>query len=249
MIGALKGGEGFLQASHGNRRRFRRAAHLHHRHPPQQDLCHGHAGQRGGDDRQNRHRRRRIQLSDRGAAERPGIVRGRRDELSRAGSGPLRQFSLRDRKTWGFSRDRCSARKESASIPKAISMSSTACGASCRFLIGKPSFCTTSANEEPDSEIFNCRPGYRLITTIAFTSWIPSITASRSFIIMRRRNRAVEENHEVDDRVRLRLGFHSELRDRTGARRCAGHAQPHAFQRSFRQFSGKPRLYVLPRST
>ena len=49
-----------LQAAHGNCRRFRGATHLCHRHAAQQDLRDGHAGQRAADDRQDRHRRRRV---------------------------------------------------------------------------------------------------------------------------------------------------------------------------------------------
>ena len=178
-----------FQASHRNRRRFRGPAHLCQRHAAQQDFRDGHAGQRAADDRQDRHRRRRVQLSHRVAAARFGSGGGRCHEFPRAGIRPLGHLPLRHRQSRETARDGSSGPKELASIPNRISMSSTDSGAWCRSSTSKDSCCITSEGREPGRSSFSCRQACRSTITIASTWSIPSTGASRYFTTTESRRR------------------------------------------------------------
>ncbi len=202
-IGSLKGGEGFFKRPTGIAvdsvaQRIYITDTLRNK-----ILRDGHAGQRSGNDRKNRDRRGRIQLSDRVAAERFGPVRGRCHELSSPSPGPVRQLSLCHRKNWRRRRIDVPPQRDRLRFRRASLRRRRPVGYGAGVRPAKAASCTTSGSAEPEPENFSCRPDCRSTTTIASTSWIPSITASKCSITTRRRNRPTGEVSEVDPGLSL----------------------------------------------
>ena len=200
-IGSLKGGEGYFKRPTGIAVDSAAQRIYVSGHAAQQDLRHGYAGQRAADDRQDGHRRRRVQLSHRVAVARAGSGGGRCHEFPRAGVRPLRARSATPSANRETARDGSFVRKGSASTPNRISTSSTGSGAWCRSSTSRGNCCITSAGREPGRSSFNCRPDCRSTITIASTWWIPSTGASRCFTTTGSRRRRTRQKPSHDNGV------------------------------------------------
>src|SRR5271169_1463326 len=109
--------------------------------------------------------------------------------------------------------DGYSVQKGLASTPKIICISLTDSGAWCRSSIERVACFITLAKGERGTESFNCRPGCRLISRIASTSWIRLTGVFRSFTTTAWPERVTGGNSEQDPVA----GLHDDRDDDLGA--------------------------------